>query len=481
MLYISNNSSTGGGMSNPMTTGGDIIYGGVSGTPTRLGNGTSGQVLTSNGTTLAPTWTTVSGTGDMILASAQTNSGVKTFLNATLGLRNVANTITSFFTNTATVARTWTLKDADGTIAFTSDITGTNSGINMGDQTITNTSDATSHTVTLSSSGGSVQLVEGSNITLTTSGTGSAGVVTIASTGGGSLTNFTEAVNTAAPNATVPAVSLTATNAATNVDAVFAVKGTGAILAQVPDNTTTGGNKRGTGAVDLQMSRTANTQVAGGTGSFAIGVNNTTGGTYAVAMGSTNTANAYSIAMGLSNNVSGSASAAFGASCSSTGSYSFCSGFGGVAGAIEARRVHGAAGFTAAGASQSSTFILVKATTDATPSVLTEQNGVPSATNQLILQNNNAMTFTGTLVGKQTASTNCVGWKLEGLIVRGTTAASTVVKSVIITPIDNTAGWGVPTLTADTTNGGLAVTVTGLAATSIRWVATLETSEVIYA
>lgn len=58
-------------------------------------------------------------------------------------------------------------------------------GTNTGDQTLANTSNATSHTVTLSGSGGSLQLVEGSNITLTTSGTGSAGVVTIASAGGG--------------------------------------------------------------------------------------------------------------------------------------------------------------------------------------------------------------------------------------------------------------------------------------------------------
>ncbi|WNH10056.1 hypothetical protein [Thalassobellus suaedae] len=51
-------------------------------------------------------------------------------------------------------------------------------------QIIANTSDATSHTATLSNTGGSLKLVEGSNITLTTSGTGSDGVVTIASTGG---------------------------------------------------------------------------------------------------------------------------------------------------------------------------------------------------------------------------------------------------------------------------------------------------------
>jgi hypothetical protein len=58
-------------------------------------------------------------------------------------------------------------------------------GTNTGDQTLTNTSSATSHTVTLSGSGGSLQLVEGSNITLATSGTGSAGVVTISAHGGG--------------------------------------------------------------------------------------------------------------------------------------------------------------------------------------------------------------------------------------------------------------------------------------------------------
>lgn len=42
---------------NPMTTGGDIIYGGSSGTPTRLPNGTAAQYLASAGGTAAPAWT----------------------------------------------------------------------------------------------------------------------------------------------------------------------------------------------------------------------------------------------------------------------------------------------------------------------------------------------------------------------------------------------------------------------------------------
>lgn len=52
-----------------------------------------------------------------------------------LNLRNAANTVTSWFTTAATAARTWTMPDKDGTVAMLSDITGTNSGTNTGDET----------------------------------------------------------------------------------------------------------------------------------------------------------------------------------------------------------------------------------------------------------------------------------------------------------------------------------------------------------
>lgn len=112
---------SGSGMTNPMTTGGDIIYGGASGTPTRLANGTAGQVLQSNGTTLAPSWV-AAGAGDMILASAQTNSGIKTFLDTTMKLRNVANTFDGYFVNTNTADRIYTLQNRAGTLADDTDL-----------------------------------------------------------------------------------------------------------------------------------------------------------------------------------------------------------------------------------------------------------------------------------------------------------------------------------------------------------------------
>lgn len=59
----------------PMTTGGDLIYGGASGTGTRLANGTAGQVLTSAGTTAAPTWATPA-TGSVTSVSVVSANGL---------------------------------------------------------------------------------------------------------------------------------------------------------------------------------------------------------------------------------------------------------------------------------------------------------------------------------------------------------------------------------------------------------------------
>lgn len=60
------------GMPNPMTAGGDIIYGGANGGPTRLANGSNGQRLISAGGTSAPSWlygvTTASKTANYSIA-----------------------------------------------------------------------------------------------------------------------------------------------------------------------------------------------------------------------------------------------------------------------------------------------------------------------------------------------------------------------------------------------------------------------------
>ena len=52
-----------------------------------------------------------------------------------LNLMNAAGTIKSWFVSAATAPRTWNLPDKDGTVAMLSDITGTNSGVNTGNET----------------------------------------------------------------------------------------------------------------------------------------------------------------------------------------------------------------------------------------------------------------------------------------------------------------------------------------------------------
>lgn len=78
----------------PMTTGGDLIYGGASGTGTRLANGSAGQFLQSAGTTAAPTWatrvsfsantsTTAAGTGTPIIYTVEDHDTDSAYDNAT--------------------------------------------------------------------------------------------------------------------------------------------------------------------------------------------------------------------------------------------------------------------------------------------------------------------------------------------------------------------------------------------------------------
>ena len=136
-----------------------------------------------------------------------------------------------------------------------------------------------------------------------------------------------------------------------------------------------------------------------------------------------------------------------------------------------------------AGGQQLATLLLGRQTTDATATVLTSNSSAASTTNQVILPNNSAYTFQGTCIANITGGGNTSGWKFEGVIKRGANAASTVlVAAVTPTVIAQDAGastW-VLAITADTTNGGIAVTVTGQAATTIRWVAKIETTEVTF-
>jgi hypothetical protein len=263
--------------------------------------------------------------------------------------------------------------------------------------------------------------------------------------------------------------------------------GTDSFAAAIANNTSsygaTGTNSiamgyqnKATGAYSFAAGEDSST--ASGYGSVAIGRNSTASGDRGVAIGSSCTAGSTvssrtNVAMGNTCNASGGSAFAFGERSDTRGlygKYAFSSGYG-----------------AGTGTTQTGVMVLDADTTDATATALCTQQTTTTAgsTNQIILPNNSAYSFSGTIIARQQASggSDYASWEIKGALLRDANAASTVLGNGIVNKLYATAGasaWAVA-LTADTTNGGLKVEVTGAAATNIRWVATVNTSEVTYA
>jgi hypothetical protein len=282
--------------------------------------------------------------------------------------------------------------------------------------------------------------------------------------------------------------------------------GTDSLAAAIANNTSSygatanssiaiGNQAKATGSYATTLGRLS---TATGTGAVALGVSNTAIGTYSHALGYNSTASQnYAFVTGRSNTASGTYSTIWGGYSSQATTNQACVLNGFVSNAsheysttigayARTRADHavsfGSSSFGSGGAGQSSLFTLVSDTTDATPEALTSKNSSPATDNQVTLPNNSAYAFHGTIVARQQAAdgTACAAWKVEGLIRREANAGTTVLVNSATTVLDNTPNWGMA-LSADTTNGGLAITCTGAASTDIRWVATIHTSEVIYA
>ena len=127
---------------------------------------------------------------------------------------------------------------------------------------------------------------------------------------------------------------------------------------------------------------------------------------------------------------------------------------------------------------------LVALTSNATATVATSNALAASTNNQVILPDNSAYYFRGEAIAGVTAAGDTKGWSIEGVIKRGSGVASAaLVGTPTVTSLYADAGaatWALA-VAADTTNGGLKVTVTGQAATTIRWTIQMRTTEMTYA
>lgn len=343
--------------------------------------------------------------------------------------------------------------------------------------------------------------------------------------GGGGLTYWSDARSVAAPNAEVPAHSLVAKGDESSIDAALVPKGQGGLLAAVPDNGVKGGNKRGLYAVDLQLYRSDRTQIAKGDYSVALGGgNNTSGGNYSATLGGYGNiaSGQYAVAMGAYSTASGTNSLAIGNSCTASGNYSLALGvqasatglqsialghqsevsgtnsqaygFANIADGTSSRAagqyanargitgadVYATGRFSVAGDSQRGRYLLRALSTDTTAIRLTTDGADASPTNQVKLPDNSSYLVTGRLNARSSA--DAAAWEFKCLIRRQSGAAScALVGSTTINPLASSSGaseWALA-ISADTSNGALGIAVTGAASTSIKWLADVETVELV--
>lgn len=302
------------------------------------------------------------------------------------------------------------------------------------------------------------------------------GVLPVANGGTGQSSLTTIAIGAAASSVTITGgatgtpASAVATGTDTNIVGVgVGPKGTGAFQLQATDSTSAGGNARGTNAFDGQTVRTQATMVASGPNAVLFGNGSTASATGAVAIGTANSA-------------TGTGAFAIGSAASASGTR------GGALGYLPTDRgrhgtlVHANGSRAAAGDAQAIVSTNLRGTTtDAATGVrLTGDGAAAGAANVVNLANTTAIRFRILLVA-MVANTSAKEWTIDGLCLRGAAAAATSFPTAAtITSTYGSAGLATCAVscTADTTNGGIDITVNGVAATTIRWCAFVQAVEV---
>lgn len=218
-----------------------------------------------------------------------------------------------------------------------------------------------------------------------------------------------------------------------------------------------------------------------GAGSVSIG-GSAASGQSAIAIGSSgSTAGTFATGVGFGANAAGASSGAFGTSVYSPAARSFGVGsYSSTESAGEFSFGHG--GFVNNLDAKGMQIISHANTTDATPlelKVAGSESYALNPTGVITLSNNAIYQFDCEIIGAN--ATDTAGWNLKFIFKRGANAAaSSLVGTVTTTTIGVSSGasaWAV-SAAVDTTNGRPFITVTGAAATTIRWVGNYRVTKV---
>jgi len=199
--------------------------------------------------------------------------------------------------------------------------------------------------------------------------------------------------------------------------------------------------------------------VASGEGSFAVGDNAL--GDYSCAIFGNAYANASFSFWGFAHGI---ASYAFGRGAVARNDGEYCFGSGQFASGTNKTQ-------------QSSLMVFSAETSDATQTEALCSILDSGTTERMVLLNNSSRAFNIQVIARRTdADGENDAWEIKGLIYRDANAASTTLGPLQLNQIGAT-GWSVD-VDADTTNGSLRIRVTGESAKTIRWAATITTTEV---
>jgi hypothetical protein len=353
------------------------------------------------------------------------------------------------------------------------------------------------------------------------------------------ITGFTTSLNTASPNDTVNIARLLTNTVSTHGDLVLSPKGTGAlIMGAIPTGGATTGNKRGSYAIDLAISRVNATEVASGSFSFNSGKDGTASNSYSVNMGyqgvasgsmsrnfgaTGQAANYDDCNLGWGGIASGSSSLNLMRLGTASGQYSINAGFNGIASGTRSsnfadnglaqgtqsiciategqslanqsvtlgKRVlsnvigklaFGCDYLSALGDNQLGVIVFAQRTTDATPIPLLADKTVPipaiSSSNILLLNNNSIFIINGTVSARKTDNT-IMAWDYTAVVSRGASANTIAIDSKVINVLHGNTNISFD-IKVDTAIGGVYIEVTGEASNTWQWVATMFSNENTY-
>lgn len=282
-----------------------------------------------------------------------------------------------------------------------------------------------------------------------------------------------------------------------NIGIALTPAGTGAISAQVPDSTATGGNARGAGAIDWQTIRSAANMVASGAravisgGSYnrASGDGSVVGGgSYGIASGyysaipggvNCTASNYYSLAAMYGCTASGTAALALGYHTTASGTSSWALGQQSTTRGLTGAYAYSSGQRSALGDAQVIGQQVRRTTTDSTPVALAT-DGTPAAATVMVLPANSAMTVSALVVARDSAG-NVAGWRAEALFKRDGSNNTTRLGSATVTAIgtpDAALSTATIDLVANNTLESVEIQVTGVAATTIYWVGELKCVQV---